>query len=87
MISEFEDLASSNQDTVAFEPFIGIGPRRFLDLFSMSLGGGSKLKRKDKGGAILEWDKSKAPIRSPLIPKSYLEIETAASELWMQIHQ
>ena len=87
LISEFEDLASSNQDTVAFEPFIGIGPRRFLDLFSMSLGGGSKLKRKDKGGAILEWDKSKAPIRSPLIPKSYLEIETAASELWMQIHQ
>lgn len=80
--SEFEDTTPDHKDTVAFEPFIGIGPRRFLDLFSMSLGGGAKLKRKDKGGAVLEWDKSKAPIRSPLVPKSYKEIEAAASELW-----
>lgn len=80
--SELEESTLDNKETVAFEPFIGIGPRRFLDLFSMSLGGGAKLKRKDKGGAILEWDKTKAPIRSPLVPKSYKEIEIAATELW-----
>ncbi|VXA77544.1 MULTISPECIES: anti-phage dCTP deaminase [Aeromonas] len=80
--SEFEESTPDNKATVAFEPFIGIGPRRFLDLFSMSLGGGAKLKRKDKGGSVLEWDKTKAPIRSPLVPKSYKEIESAASELW-----
>ncbi|WP_323921891.1 anti-phage dCTP deaminase [Aeromonas caviae] len=84
--SEFESPSSDVQDAVAFEPFIGIGPRRFLDLFSMSLGGGAKLKRKDKSGATLEWDKSKAPIRSPLIPRSYKEIEAAASELWDNIN-
>lgn len=83
--SEFEESTPDNKTTVAFEPFIGIGPRRFLDLFSMSLGGGAKLKRKDKGGSVLEWDKTKAPIRSPLVPKSYKEIESAASELWDNI--
>lgn len=79
--SEF-DTTSSSCELVAFEPFIGVGPRRFLDLFSMSLGGGSKLRRKDKEGSILDWDKARAPIRTPLIPKSYLEIEKAASEIW-----
>jgi cytidine deaminase len=48
----------------------------------MSLGSGSKLRRKDKGGNTLDWDKSNAPIRTPLIPKSYLEIEQAAAEMW-----
>ncbi|MCB2462707.1 hypothetical protein KQ705_15750, partial [Listeria monocytogenes] len=27
-----------DEKLVAFEPFIGVGPRRFLDLFSMNLG-------------------------------------------------
>lgn len=79
--SELE-TTSNAQDLVAFEPFIGVGPRRFLDLFSMTLGAGSKLKRKAKDGSILEWDKSTAPIRTPLIPKSYLEIEESAAGLW-----
>lgn len=78
--SEFE--LSNNSELVIFEPFIGVGPRRFLDLFSMSLGRGSKLRRKDKAGSILDWDKASAPIRTPLLPKSYLEIEQAAIEMW-----
>ncbi len=78
-----ESNTSADESTfVVFEPFIGIGPRRFLDLFSMSLGSGSKLRRKDKNGSTLEWDKATASIRTPLIPKSYLEIEKAASEIW-----
>lgn len=79
--SEF-DTSQQNNDLIAFEPFIGVGPRRFLDLFSMSLGAGSKLKRKDKQGSTLEWDKSQAPIRTPLVPKSYIEIEKSAAEMW-----
>ena len=67
---------------VTFEPFIGVGPRRFLDLFSMNLGSGSKLKRKSKQGDTLEWSKDNAVIRTPLLPHSYLDIEKAAVELW-----
>lgn len=80
--SELETTSGDTAELVSFEPFIGVGPRRFLDLFSMSLGSGSKLRRKDKSGHTLEWDKSKAPIRTPLIEKSYLDIERAATEMW-----
>ncbi|MEF2509892.1 anti-phage dCTP deaminase [Vibrio mimicus] len=80
--SELEKTLDGTSELVSFEPFIGVGPRRFLDLFSMSLGGGSKLRRKDKNGNTLEWDKSSAPIRTPLIEKSYLDIERAAVEIW-----
>lgn len=80
--SELETAPSNTSELVSFEPFIGVGPRRFLDLFSMSLGSGSKLRRKDKTGSILDWDKANAPIRTPLLSKSYLEIEQAATEMW-----
>jgi deoxycytidylate deaminase len=36
------------ENKVAFEPFVGVGPRRFFDLFSMKQGSGYPLKRKDK---------------------------------------
>lgn len=79
------DLAESTEKTnelVSFEPFTGVGPRRFLDLFSMSLGSGAKLRRKDKNGKTIDWDKSSAPIRTPLVAKSYLEVEQAAAAMW-----
>ncbi|MCQ8117813.1 anti-phage dCTP deaminase [Methylomonas rosea] len=74
----------SNSGLVIFEPFIGVGPRRFLDLFSMNLGSGSKLRRKAKDGKTLDWKKETAVIRTPLLPKSYLDIEHAASEIWQE---
>jgi deoxycytidylate deaminase len=82
LLSELDTASEELSNMVIFEPFTGIGPRRFLDLFSMSLGAGSKLRRKDKSGATVEWDKATAPIRTPLIPHSYLEIEKAASQMW-----
>ena len=72
----------SEKNRVTFEPFTGVGARRFLDLFSMSLGGGSKLKRKNHQGDTVEWAKESAVARTPLLPKSYLEVETAASSIW-----
>lgn len=35
---------SSSQSTVHFEPFVGIGPRRFFDLFSIRLGAGYEIR-------------------------------------------
>lgn len=67
---------------VVFESFIGVGPRRFLDLFSMNLGLGSKLKRKDENGNTLSWSKEDFNIRTPLIDKSYTQLENEAIEMW-----
>lgn len=76
-------LDSTEQtDLVTFEPFTGVGARRFLDFFSMSLGAGNKLKRKNKDGSTVDWDKDNATIRVALLPKSYIEVEENASKIF-----
>ena len=69
-------------ELVIFEPFTGVGARRFLDFFSMNLGVGNKLKRKNKDGIAVSWAREEAHPRVALLPKSYLEIEEAAIEVF-----
>ena len=37
---------------LTFEPFTGVGPSRYVDLFSMNMGSGRPIKRKNKAQAI-----------------------------------
>ncbi len=67
---------------VYFEPFVGVGPRRFFDLFSMRLGSGYPLKRKDSYGNTLNWKQEKAKLRIQMLPCSYIERETLASSMF-----
>lgn len=62
-------------DKVIFEPFVGVGPRSFFNLFSISLGSGYEVKRKQKDGKIIEWIPQKASVRMPLPAGSYLDRE------------
>ena len=57
-----------------FQPFVGIGPRRFFDLFSMRLSSGNTLKRKENGKSV-KWSRSSASLRVPLLAISYIERE------------
>lgn len=60
---------------IPFEPFMGIGPRRFFDLFSMKLSSGYAIDRKP-GGVMVEWDaRQDSKPRVPMTPTSYLERE------------
>lgn len=71
-----EDKYDAQMDKkVKFEPFVGIGPRKFIDFFSMNLGRGYPLKRKDKKGNVVCWERKKASIRIPLYPLSYIDKE------------
>lgn len=66
-------------NTVHFEPFVGIGPRRFFDLFSVRLGAGYPLKRKDDDGLVIPWALSKtSTLRVQMLPGSYLDLEREA---------
>jgi hypothetical protein len=66
---------------VNFEAFVGVGPRRFLDLFSMTLSSGYKLKRKAAGRKI-DWVSENSFPRIPLLPNTYIDRErVAANEL------
>jgi deoxycytidylate deaminase len=65
---------------VRFEPFFGVGPRRFFDLFSMSIGVGVKMERKDReSGKKISWSRESATPRLKMMNQSYLEMEREAS--------
>jgi hypothetical protein len=60
---------------IPFEPFLGIGPRRFFDLFSLKLSSGYVVERK-LDGKIAVWDqRQNSKPRVPMAPTSYLERE------------
>ncbi|MBT3199075.1 MAG: cytidine deaminase [Phycisphaerales bacterium] len=67
---------------VRFEPFVGVGPRRFFDLFSIRLGSGYTVTRKDSDGQVIEWKPENAQLRMQMLPCSYLDLELVASDLF-----
>ncbi len=71
-----------NEKKVRFEPFVGIGPRRFFDLFSMRLSSGYDLDRKTQEGKCVEWKLSSARLRLRMLPSSYLELESDACDVF-----
>lgn len=82
--TRLDDSVSANK--VVFEPFTGVGARRFLDLFSMSLGAGSKLIRKNKDdGSIVDWKPENARLRVPVLPMTYVDAEKEANVLFQSI--
>ena len=66
---------------VSFEPFVGVGPRRFYDLFSLTLGTGRELRRKEKrkSGDKHKWKRGAERPRVPMDPTSYLDREKKAA--------
>lgn len=61
---------------VLFQPFTGVGPRRFMDLFSMTLGIGRPMDR--KGAVPKKWSRGRAHLRFSMVPTSYMEREQGA---------
>lgn len=69
------------KETVHFEPFVGVGPRRFFDLFSVRLGAGYPLQRKDEYGLVIPWALDKtSKVRVQMLPGSYLDLEKEAQD-------
>ncbi|MBK6087624.1 anti-phage dCTP deaminase [Ruminococcus difficilis] len=72
--TELEDVG----EKVVFIPFSGVGPRRYIDLFAMTSSKWGQKIRKDEDGNKVEWDRTKAKIRNPMNPLSYLDYEKVA---------
>lgn len=84
---EDSDAEDGPAGRVCFRAFEGIGPRRFVDLFSLSLGSGRPVRRKakDADGARLCWVRGKDSVpRLALDARSYMEREDAAAEIFRQ---
>ena len=85
-----EEAPGDDDERVRFRAFEGVGPRRFLDLFSLTLGSGRPVMRKKKGadGQRVDWQPGQdSRPRLPLDPRSYIEREVAAAEIFGQSRQ
>jgi deoxycytidylate deaminase len=82
-----DSITTSEKDAlegrVLFDAFVGIGPRRFFDLFSMQLGSSYPLIRKDSDtGKARVWTIETAQLRIQMKPVSYLDLEAQACTLF-----
>jgi hypothetical protein len=69
---------TGSESKIPFVPFVGVGPRRFFDLFSMDLSSGYPRERKSEG-ARSNWSETRnwGP-RTTMLPTSYLDREQGA---------
>lgn len=67
------------EKAVYFQPFIGIGPRKFFDLFSLNLGSGRTIKRKKADGTTVDWNPQTANPKIQLFSINYIDREQKAS--------
>ncbi|APV36606.1 MULTISPECIES: anti-phage dCTP deaminase [Acinetobacter] len=81
IMQKWEGREAADQPKLIFEPFVGVGARSFVNLFSVSLGIGRKLKRKSKDGYVLQWDGKTAQPRLPMYGQSYHELEQQIEQL------
>ncbi len=86
-----DSIAPSGENTpdggglVKFDAFVGIGPRRFFDLFSMQLGSSYELIRKDENGKKTDWRIEKSRLRIQMRPTTYLDDEAKACTLFGKV--
>lgn len=82
-------LEKGESNKLRLKPFVGIGPRNFINLFSLSLGIGEELSRKNSEGESLEnkWEPKTAKLRIRGIPSSYKYYEKEAAEKIYQIKE
>jgi deoxycytidylate deaminase len=76
-LEEHGDERSNETVKVAFVPFVGVGPRRYTDLFSMTLSTGKKIAR-EENGTKKKWTRANATPRVPMLSNSYLQRELVA---------
>jgi deoxycytidylate deaminase len=70
---DMEEAEASGK--IPFLPFIGVGPRRYLDFFSLDLSSGRPIERKGDDDKPIVLPKTERPPRVPLIPLNFLERE------------
>lgn len=81
-------LPKALEKKVLFEPFVGVGPRRFFDLFSARLGSGYELIRKDDSTGIRKpFSLKNGILRLQMLPHSYLETEADAANWFKSVSQ
>jgi deoxycytidylate deaminase len=64
--------------TVPFVPFVGISPRKYLDMFTTKPVYSTEVDRKLSNGHAINWQRMRTPLRTKMASLSYIERETRA---------
>lgn len=65
-------------DAVPFVPFVGISPRKYLDIFTTKPVYSMEVDRKLSNGRTVDWQRTRTPLRVKMASLSYVERETMA---------
>jgi cytidine deaminase len=77
------DPAEPSAGKVRFEPFVGVAPRRYSDLFGLS-----SSKRKQKDGSLLQWKRAGAVPRLPeYLPSAVARMAAEQDEIKLFLNQ
>lgn len=68
----------SSSDHVPFVPFVGISPRKYLDIFTVKPIYSREVDRKLRGGRAVNWQRNRTPLRMKMASLSYIEREIIA---------
>jgi deoxycytidylate deaminase len=74
------DPAKRVENLVNFEPFVGVAPRQYLEIFEME-----GIERKDDYGRRVEWSKHNAKPRITRYQNTYREIELAVVAVEIEV--
>jgi deoxycytidylate deaminase len=78
-IYAWDDDAPPHERAVRFEPFLGIAPHRYVELFSLTTRAGIPRDRKTRlTGERIRWDAKTSPPKIEMLPLSYLDLEAKA---------
>ncbi len=77
---EFYGKSIDSGEEMSFRPFIGVGARQFLNLFSMNMGAGRQIKRKNSEGDVLNHAPDTMRPRVAIQPYSFLDVEESVAQ-------
>ncbi|MCH4167746.1 MAG: deaminase [Streptococcaceae bacterium] len=70
-----KDEGKLDEHKVLFTQFMGIGPNKYLELFSMNYKGDKKIRKNKKTGEIIKFKRSEAKLRNNMSRLIYIEQE------------
>ncbi len=82
--NEISENRQDNEKKVIFIPFKGVGPHRFIDLFSMHSIRWYSRNRKNKDGYKIQWHREEANLRNPMSLMNYIEMELSACKQYTE---
>lgn len=73
-----EAARRADEHSVPFVPFVGISPKKYLDMFTIKPVYSTEVDRKLRSGHTINWQRARTPLKTKMASLSYIDRETRA---------